>query len=64
MPVVNYEQYCQMLNKAYNNHYAYPAFNVSSMETASAVLAGLQEAKSDGIIQVSIGELHMRLEQQ
>ena len=55
MPVVNYEQYCQMLDKAYNNHYAYPAFNVSSMETASAVLAGLQEAKSDGIIQVSIG---------
>lgn len=55
MPVVNYEQYCQMLNKAYDNHYAYPAFNVSSMETASAVFAGLQEAKSDGIIQISIG---------
>ena len=55
MPVVNYEQYCQMLDNAYNNHYAYPAFNVSNMETVSAVLAGLQEANSDGIIQVSIG---------
>ncbi len=55
MPVVNYEQYCAMLDKAYENHYAYPAFNVSSMETVSAVLAGLQEAKSDGIIQVSTG---------
>ena len=55
MPVVNYEQYCRMLDNAYNNHYAYPAFNVSNMETVSAVLAGLQEANSDGIIQVSIG---------
>lgn len=55
MSVVNYEQYCEMLNKAYENHYAYPAFNVSNLETASAVLAGLQKANSDGIIQVSIG---------
>lgn len=55
MGVVNYSQYCQMLEKAYNNHYAYPAFNVSNMETASAVLAGLSQAKSDGIIQVSTG---------
>lgn len=55
MPIVDYEKYCSMLDKAYKEHYAYPAFNVSSMETASAVLAGLQEAKSDGIIQVSIG---------
>lgn len=55
MPVVNYEQYCAMLDKAYQNHFAYPAFNVSNIETASAVLAGLAEAKSDGIIQVSTG---------
>lgn len=55
MPVVNYKQYCAMLEDAYKNHYAYPAFNVSDMETASAVLAGLAEAKSDGIIQVSTG---------
>ena len=46
MPIVNYEQYCQMLNKAYNNHYAYPAFNVSSMATTSAVLARLHKAIS------------------
>ncbi|EEG32198.1 fructose-bisphosphate aldolase, class II [[Clostridium] methylpentosum DSM 5476] len=44
-----------MLDSAYKNHYAYPAFNVTSMETVSAVLAGLAEAKSDGIIQVSTG---------
>ena len=55
MPVVNYQQYCNMLDSAYKNHYAYPAFNVTSMETVSAVLAGLAEAKSDGIIQVSTG---------
>ncbi len=55
MPVVDYEQYKIMLEEASKNHYAYPAFNISSLETANAVLAGLAEAKSDGIIQVSIG---------
>lgn len=55
MPVVDYNKYCEMLNRAYKSHYAYPAFNVSSMETVSAVFEGLQKAKSDGIIQVSIG---------
>ena len=55
MPVVDYQQYCAMLEHAYQNHYAYPAFNISNMETASAVLAGLAAAKSDGIIQVSTG---------
>ena len=55
MPIVDYKQYCKMLNRAYENKYAYPAFNVSNMETASAVLSGLQRANSDGIIQVSIG---------
>lgn len=55
MPVVNYEQYKGMLDNAYKNHYAYPAFNVSSLETANAVLEGLAEAESDGIVQVSTG---------
>lgn len=55
MPVANYEIYCKMLENARKNKYAYPAVNVSSMETANAVLEGLAEAKSDGIIQVSTG---------
>jgi fructose-bisphosphate aldolase, class II len=55
MPVVNYEQYKTMLHTAYENKYAYPAFNVSSVETANAVLEGLAEAESDGIVQVSTG---------
>lgn len=55
MAIVNYKQYQTMLETAYKEHYAYPAFNVSNMETASAVLAGLTQANSDGIIQVSTG---------
>ncbi len=55
MPVVNYSQYCKMLDKAKTNKYAYPAFNVTSMTTANAALAGLAAKKSDGIIQVSTG---------
>jgi fructose-bisphosphate aldolase class II len=55
MPVVDYKSYCQMLDSANENKYAYPAINVSSMETANAALAGFADAKSDGIIQVSTG---------
>lgn len=55
MPVVNFEQYCNMLDRAYKNNYAYPAFNISNMETINAVFMGLKMANSDGIIQVSIG---------
>lgn len=55
MPVVNYKQYCNMIDNAVQKKYAYPAFNVTSMMTANAVLKGLAETKSDGIIQVSTG---------
>jgi fructose-bisphosphate aldolase, class II len=55
MPVVNYKQYCEMLDKAKAGKYAFPAFNVTSASTANAVLAGLAEAKADGILQVSHG---------
>jgi len=55
MPVANYEIYCKMLDRARESHFAYPAINVTSMTTANAVLKGLAESKSDGIIQVSTG---------
>jgi len=55
MPIVDYKTYCRMLDSANQNKYAYPAINVSSMETANAALIGFAEAKSDGIIQVSTG---------
>jgi fructose-bisphosphate aldolase class II len=44
-----------MLDRARDNHFAYPAINVTSLITANAVLKGLGESRSDGIIQVSTG---------
>ncbi|MDH5561446.1 MAG: class II fructose-bisphosphate aldolase [Deltaproteobacteria bacterium] len=55
MPVADYQTYCKMLDTAKENHYAYPAINVSSIVTANAALRGLAEAKSDGYLQVSTG---------
>lgn len=55
MPVVNRQQYEEMLNKAKENNYAYPAVNVTSIASVNAVLQALLEKKSDGIIQVSTG---------
>ncbi len=55
MPVADYKTYCDMLDNARENHFAYPAINVTSLVTANAVLKGLAEIKSDGIIQVSTG---------
>jgi fructose-bisphosphate aldolase class II len=55
MPVVNHEQYCQMLDNAKQNKFAYPAINITSSETINAALLAFKEAKSDGIIQVSVG---------
>ena len=55
MPVVSPAQYTKMLEVAKQAHYAFPAFNVTSTETANAVLLGLKTAKADGIIQISTG---------
>ncbi|HWQ08918.1 MAG TPA: class II fructose-bisphosphate aldolase [Holophaga sp.] len=55
MPVVSPKQYLAMLERAKQEKFAYPAFNVTSTETANAVLLGLKTAKADGIIQVSTG---------
>lgn len=55
MPVANYEIYCKMLDRAREGRFAYPAINVTSLTTANAVLKGLAETQSDGIIQVSTG---------
>ncbi|MBI4791863.1 MAG: class II fructose-bisphosphate aldolase [Deltaproteobacteria bacterium] len=55
MPVADYQTYCQMLDRAREGHFAYPAINVTSLSTANAVLKGLAESRSDGIIQVSTG---------
>ncbi len=55
MPVANYEQYCQMLDKAQKGGFAYPAINVTSTSTANAAIKAFADMKSDGIIQVSTG---------
>ena len=55
MPVADYQTYCKMLDRAREGRFAYPAINVTSLTTANAVLKGLAESQSDGIIQVSTG---------
>jgi len=55
MPVADYSTYCRMLDRAREGHFAYPAINVSSLTTANAVLKGLAESRSDGIVQISTG---------
>jgi len=55
MPIATPDQYAEMLNKAKSKGFAYPAFNVSSSQSINAVLQGLTEAGSDGIIQVTTG---------
>jgi fructose-bisphosphate aldolase class II len=55
MPLADYNTYCKMLDRARDKKFAYPAINVTSLSTANAVLKGLAESRSDGIIQVSTG---------
>ena len=55
MPIATPEVYGEMLDRAKQNSFAYPAINVSSSQTLNAALAGFTEAGSDGIIQVSTG---------
>jgi fructose-bisphosphate aldolase class II len=55
MPIATPDQYAEMLDKAKSGGFAYPAVNVSSSQTLNAVLQGLAEAESDGIIQVTTG---------
>jgi fructose-bisphosphate aldolase, class II len=55
MPIATTEIYAQMLDRAKEHGFAYPAINVSSSQTLNAALRGFAEAESDGIIQVSTG---------
>src|SRR5688572_30721234 len=55
MPIATPEAYAQMLDRAKEGRFAYPAINVSSSQTLNAALRGFAEAESDGIIQVSTG---------
>ena len=55
MPIVTPEKYREMLAAARSGGYAFPAINATSSSTILAVLEGLSEAESDGIIQFSYG---------
>src|SRR5579875_3251611 len=55
MPIATPEIYAQMLDRAKERGFAYPAINVTSSQTLNAALRGFADAGSDGIIQVSTG---------
>jgi fructose-bisphosphate aldolase class II len=55
MPIATPEVYAQMVDRAKEHGFAYPAINVSSSQTLNAALRGFAEAGSDGIVQVSTG---------
>jgi fructose-bisphosphate aldolase, class II len=55
MPIATPEVYAQMLDRAKERGFAYPAINVTSSQTLNAALRGFADAESDGIVQVSTG---------
>jgi len=55
MPIATPEVYAQMLDRAKEQGFAYPAINVTSSQTLNAALKGFADAESDGVIQVSTG---------
>ena len=55
MPIATHEVYAEMLDRAKDGAFAYPAINVTSSQTLNAALRGFAEARSDGIVQVSTG---------
>jgi len=55
MPIATPEVYAEMLGRAKENAYAFPAINCTSSETINAAIKGFADAGSDGIIQFSTG---------
>ncbi len=55
MPIATPEAYAEMLGRAKEHSYAFPAVNCTSSETINAALKGFADAGSDGIIQFSTG---------
>ena len=55
MPVATPEQYAQMLDRALAEGFAFPAVNVTSSQTLNGILRGLADARSDGIVQITVG---------
>ncbi len=55
MPIASPDVYAEMLARAKEGSYAFPAINCTSSETVNAALKGFADAGSDGIIQFSTG---------
>lgn len=55
MPIATPEVYAEMLNRAKEHSFAFPAINCTSSETINAAIKGFADAGSDGIIQFSTG---------
>src|ERR1700712_1841546 len=55
MPIATPEVYAEMLGRAKEQSYAFPAVNCVGSETINAALKGFADAGSDGIIQFSTG---------
>ncbi|GED99157.1 class II fructose-bisphosphate aldolase [Gordonia crocea] len=55
MPIATPQTYAEMLQKAKDGGYAFPAINCTSSETINAAIKGFADAGSDGIIQFSTG---------
>ena len=55
MPIATPELYAEMLRRAKQDGYAFPAINCTSSETINAAIKGFADAGSDGIIQFSTG---------
>jgi fructose-bisphosphate aldolase class II len=55
MPIANPEVYREMIKRAKDGGFAYPAINVTSSQTLNAAIKGFADAGSDGIIQASTG---------
>jgi fructose-bisphosphate aldolase class II len=55
MPIATPDAYNEMLDRAKQGAFAYPAVNVTSSQTLNSAIRGFAEARSDGIVQVSTG---------
>jgi len=55
VPIATPEVYADMISRAKEGGFAYPAINCTSSETVNAALRGFADAGSDGIIQFSTG---------
>jgi fructose-bisphosphate aldolase class II len=55
MPIATPEVYAEMLARAKEHSFAFPAINCTSSESVNAAIKGFADAGSDGIIQFSTG---------